>query len=204
MPVGDGDILRGVLNMTMANGDDAKNVFSFEVEKVSLGDWLDAAASDYVRQAIGLVMTELLADITTDCTFDTIDVYRWTGTLWDYIGTTLGYLTALDIGEPLPAGVAMLMTAYTLRNKVFGRKFVYGTCEDNLTDGFLNAATLANLADAALEYITAYSGGTMGPLDFLHPGVYSSAALGFERFGNVAVVKDVLSYQRRRKTGVGV
>ena len=81
---------------------------------------------------------------------------------------------------------------------------MYGFTESTVFSGVITAGALADLADAATEYITRYNGGTMGLLDYLIPGVWSTKLAAFTPFNGVAVVKDTPSYQRRRKTGVGV
>lgn len=204
MPVGDGDIVRGVLNMTMVSGDEAKNVFTWEIAKVSLGDWIDSAIGSYVEAAIDLIFSEVASLITDDMSFDTIDIYKRDGDVWDYLTTVVPTWSSTAVPSVLAPGDAALMTGYTALNRVFGRKFIYGFTEDSLQDGSLTAGALAELADAALEYITKYSGGTMGVTDFLVPGVWSTKVDGFVAFGLVAVVKNVISYQRRRKTNVGI
>lgn len=204
MSVVDGDIIRGVLSLTMANGDDAKNVFTWLLNKISLGSYSDAEIGSYVESAIQAIFDEVTQEVKSTITYDTIDVYKWVAPDWDYLTTVVPSWTSTGTGEVAPAGVAMLMTAYTNLNKVFGRKFIYGVTELGLSGGILSATALGNLGDAALAYLDNYNGGTMGPLDTLVAGVYSSKKPGFEAFNGVAVVKDTLSYQRRRKKGVGV
>lgn len=204
MPVSDGDVIQVVVNQTMVNGDIAKNIFVWLVDKVSIGSWSDAEIGTFCKAAVELIWAGIKADLTNGMSFDTIDVYKRVGTIWDYLTTSAIAITATDAGDSLPPGVAMLATAYTALNRTFGRKFLYGVVELNTIDGALTAGMLTTLAAWALEYITAYSGGTMGPLDFLVPGVWSTVSAAFVPFGEVAVVKDTLSYQRRRKTGVGV
>lgn len=204
MTVGDGDIVQGVVGLTMVNGDEAKNVFTFLIDKISIGNWTDSEIGTFVLDAIELIFTEQLSTISSGTSFDTVDVYKRVLGDWDYLTTKVMDLAPSGAGDALPAGVAMLMTAYTDLNKVFGRKFVYGVTEANIEAGTLTSAALGFLADAAAQYLVSYSGGTMGVLDFLIPGVWSSKAVGFIPFNGIAVVKDVLSYQRRRKKGVGV
>lgn len=204
MPVSDGDIVRGVLHGTMPNGDEFVNVFTWLIDKISVGAWSDPEIGTFITDAIELIFAEVLAQTRNTVTYDTVDIYKFALGLWDYLTTTIPSITPTDVSHPLPAGVAALMTAYTDRNKVFGRKFLAGWTEATTTDGFIDVVPLAALADAAAEYLSNYSGGTMGPLDNLIPGVYSAAAVDFEPFNGIAVVKNVWSYQRRRKSGVGV
>lgn len=204
MSVDNGDVVRGVLNMTMVSGDEAKNVFTWGVTKVSIPTWTDSAIGGYIESAIELIFTELLSIISDDMSFDTIDIYKRVGVTWDYLTTVVPSWSSTAVPSVLAPGDAALLTAYTDLNRVFGRKFIYGLTEDGLQDGAFTAGVLSEMADAALEYITAYSGGTMGPLDFLVPGVWSTKVDGFVAFGLVAVVKNIVSYQRRRKTNVGV
>lgn len=204
MSAGDGDIIRGVMNMTMHNGDAAVGIFDYIIEKVSVGDWTDSALAAYVATAIQRVYGEVLTYLTDGMSFDTVDIYKRVGDIWDYLTTTTSSLTATDTGTDQPPGVALLLTAYTALNRVFGRKFIYGVTENGISGGLVVAGLLADMVSAASDYISAYNGGTMGPLDFLIPGVWSSKAVDFEPFSGVAVVKNILSYQRRRKGGVGV
>lgn len=204
MTVGDGDIIRGVLSITMTNGDVAKNVFTWLVDKVSVGSWTDAATVGYVQSAIEAIFDEVLTMIKGTITFDLVDLYKWTGTEWDYLTTGTPSITPTGAGDVMPAGLAMLMTAYTDLNKVFGRKFLYGVCEAEAIAGFIQTTGVTALAAAAVAYLDAHQSGTMGPLDYLVPGVYSSKATDFVPFNGIAVVKNIFSYQRRRKTGVGV
>lgn len=203
MTVGNNDIIRGVLNMTMVNGDIAKNVFTWQVDKVSVGDWSDVVAAGFVEAALDLIWDEIIQDIRLDMSFDTVDLYKWVSPDWDYLATVASNISSTGNAEVTPPGVAALMTAYTALNRVFGRKFIYGYIESAILSGAIDTDPLTRLGNAAAEYLTAYSGGTMGPLDYLVPGVYSSKVSDFVPFSNVAVVKDTLSYQRRRKTGVG-
>ena len=204
MPAGDGAILQGVLNHTMINGDEAKNIFVWRLDKVSLGDYTDTEVGTIVTDAIELIFAELLSIIKATVTYDTVDIYKRDGTVWDYLTTTVPSITPTGAYEVVPPGVAMLMTAYTDLNKVFGRKFIYGATESEVLNGVLNSTGLTALANAADEYISSYNGAGMGALDYLVPGVWSTKIAGFEPFNGIAVVKNTLSYQRRRKTGVGV
>ena len=79
-----------------------------------------------------------------------------------------------------------------------------GKPSESFENGVIQATALAHLADLANEYLSSYNGGTMGPLDNLVPGVYSTKASAFVPFNGIAVVKNVMSYQRRRKSGVGI
>lgn len=204
MSVGDGDVVRSVLTGTMVNGDEFKNVFTWILEKVSLGDWTDDEIGTYLTDAIEAIFAHEIGAIKAGVSFDTVDVYLRDTGIWDYLTTKVPSITPTAGTDVMPPGVAMLATAYTALNKVFGRKFIYGACEADVSNGVLTAGGLTSLANFADEYLTSYNGGTMGPLDYCHPGVWSSKVAGFVPFNGVAIVKDTLSYQRRRKTGVGV
>lgn len=204
MPVGNGDVIQAVLRQTMLNGDEAVNVFVWRLDKVSLGDLSDAQAIDVVEACLNDMWLNVVTVIASGTTFDTIDLYKRVGTIWDYLTTGVPSITPSGAVEVLPGGVAMLATAYTLVNKVFGRKFLYGVTESGTTGGVLNSIALTALANFASSYQTAWQSGAMGPLDYLIPGVWSTKTAGFQEFGPVAVVKNVLSYQRRRKANVGV
>jgi len=204
MSAGDGDVIRGVLRGTMTNGDEFNNIFTWLYDKVTLGDDTDAQIGAIVADAIELLFLQVVGEIKATTSFDTVDVYKRAGTVWDYLTTVVPAITPVAGTDDLPPGVAMLATAYTAKNKIFGRKYIYGVCEADVAGGALAAAALAAMADFADEYLSKYNGGAMGPLDYLVPGVWSTSLAAFEPFNGVAVVKNVLSYQRRRKTNVGV
>lgn len=204
MSVTDGDVVRGVLHMTMVNGDDAVNIFTWLIDKVSLGDWTDSEIGTFVTDAIELAFSVIVADLKVATTYDTVDIYKQLAGTWDYLTTKVPDIDGEDSAQVVSPGVCLLATAYTDKNRTFGRKFLYGITEAHVTEGALSVESLADLADFAEEYITAYSGGTMGVLDFLLPGVWDEAHSLFNLFNGIAVVKNTLSYQRRRKTNVGV
>jgi len=204
MSVADGDIIRGVLSGTQFGGDDFKNVFTWKVDKVSVGTWTDAAVAGFVTAAIETIFAELLTVIRISTVFDLVDLYKYNAGEWDWLAADVPTISTSSNSEVYASGVAMLLTAHTAVNRVYGRKYIYGVTEALVDSGTFSAACLSAMADAALEYITNYNGGTMGALDYLIPGVYSSKAAGFVPFGNIAVVKNTPSYQRRRKKGVGI
>lgn len=203
MAVNDEDVIQGVMNATGVNGQDIKNIFTWQVVKITLGAYSGAEIATIVALAIKEVFDTLVGRLTDAMTFDTVDVYKRQGIVWDYESTGLLDITPTLTAEVLPAGCAILATAKTFTNRVIGRKFIYGITENDVASGTLSAPGLADLADFASEYISDFGGGTQGPLDELQPGVYNTTLESFRPFSGVALVKDVISYQRRRKPGVG-
>ena len=204
MSVSNGDVIQAVISMSMYSGDIAKNVFVWYLDKVSVGSLSNSQIGSIVTDCLESLFATVDDVLSDEITFDSVDVYKRDGTEWDYLTTDTPSITPTSTYGVLPPGVAALATAYTELNKVFGRKFLYGFTVYDVTEGSLNAGGLSALADFAAEYISLWQSGSMGALDYLVPGVWSTKTAAFEPFGDTAVVKSVLSYQRRRKTGVGV
>lgn len=104
-------------------------------------------------------------------------------------------------GDAYAPGVAALITKPTLTPKVRGRTFVPGLSEAHVTDGLLDAGSLAALVDMATLLFNAFEG-EASLIDYI-PGVLSLASEVFHRFDSASVT-NVPAYQRRRKQGVGI
>lgn len=203
MPATDGDVIQGVMNGTGINGQDVKNVFTWIVHKVSIGDLDIGELAAIVAAALKVVYDTINSVIASGFSYDTCHVYKRDAGEWDYQNGALLDITPIGGGEVMPAGVCMLATAKTDFNRTVGRKFIYGITEADVDAGTLNGTAMAALADFASEYITDFDGSVLGPLDYFRPGVYNTTLEAFRPFSTVAVIKDVISYQRRRKPGVG-
>lgn len=136
---------------------------------------------------------------------DTIsaNIYKKVGPLWNLVGDVAVAFTPGSIGDPLPSGVAALMTAYTETSKVMGKKYVPGLSETGQTAGLWVAGVLAALATSAVQWVSGFVA-LNDPLTYWYPGVYSTKALAYKIFQGSAMVRDVPAYQRRRKQGVGI
>lgn len=129
-------------------------------------------------------------------------VYKWVTDQWNLINQVVVAFTPGSIDDPLPSGVAALVSAYTDTSKVMGKKYFPGLAEAGQTAGVWVAGVLTALAAAGLAWVTSFASDGDGDT-FYNPGVYSTKALSFKFFTPAAYVRDIPAYQRRRKAGVG-
>jgi hypothetical protein len=98
--------------------------------------------------------------------------------------------------------VAALITVYTAISRVQGKKYMPALSEVAASGGVWVAGVISALADCAGEWLTPFLGPS-DPTTLYVPGVYSSKTSSFQDFVLETLIKDIPSYQRRRKEGVG-
>jgi len=130
-------------------------------------------------------------------------VYKRVGLLWNYEGMILPDGDGGSIGDPLPSGVAALITIGTDVSRVMAKKYLGGLSETGQTAGLWVAGVLTALASTALAWRNGWICTHMTDTS-LFPGVWSLKTGGFKLLTGAAEVSDVPAYQRRRKAGVGV
>lgn len=166
---------------------------------VSSSPVADLDVLDDAAEFMDSLYTEVIAAMSTGLAFESVIVKNITADT--NIGQTawVGNATGSNAGDPLPPGVAALLTLPTLYPKVRGRKFIPGWCEPETTGGLFSNASIASLLDMGLLALTVFTGTASGQNWVF--GVPRSAG-GFAIF-NDALVTNVPAYQRRRKQGVG-
>lgn len=102
--------------------------------------------------------------------------------------------------DPLPNGVAALLTLPTNVAKCRGRKFLAGFGEGTTTDGLWVGSTLTDLGLAGDELLSDPVGVATGG-DYTYGVVHKSGA--FVPYTS-AIASSIPAYQRRRKQGVGM
>jgi hypothetical protein len=130
-------------------------------------------------------------------------VYKRVGTLWNYVGEILPDGDGASIGDPLPSGVAALITVATDTSRVMSKKYIPGLSELGQTAGLWVAGVLTHLAAVGLAWRNGHVGTHTTDTSYF-PGVWSLKTGGFKLLTGSAEVADVPAYQRRRKAGVGV
>lgn len=194
MSVGIGEIVQVTAEMLLA-GQRVLNVFHAVCASTTSDS---GAVSDLCVQVDNLYkfVDDIMAD---DLTFTQLSLKNITD------GTDLGIhawptmVAGLNGNDPLPNGVAGLVTLSTAQSKVRGRKFLAGIAE-NLTSGSVfTGSTVLFLANFGVGLLTAFTGSTSGNLWVW--GVPTSTG-GFQRF-TAAQTTNIPAYQRRRKQGVG-
>jgi len=196
-----GEILRVALHYSQQGGGDIMNVFHFIIEDASVPDtlikddvelWIadEWGARWALMASSGVVLLSFEADIVA------ID-----GTVTRNIGGGIVDTAGTVGGEPLPAGCAGYLLAYTAIPKARGSKYVPGITESEQSGGELVAGYLADLALLLAVYLTPYAGSSGATL---RPGVVSKVLATFVPFLVSGAIDTLVAYQRRRKVGVGI
>lgn len=155
---------------------------------------------------MGSWMTDILAPmaphIVVNCEVLDCNVYKKVGPLWNLVGPAPVIFAPESIGDPLPSGVAALITAYTSTSKVVGKKYLPGLSEVGQTAGLWVVGVLAAMMQSAIVWISAFQSPT-DPTSYWVPGLWSLKLGGYTPFATGLSTRDVPAYQRRRKQGVG-
>ena len=165
-----------------------------------------AVADLTVVTALGLWMTAILEPMEThivvDCDILDCNVYKKVGPLWNLVGPAVVTFSPTSGSDPLPSGVAGLLTAYTAVSKVIGKKYLPGLSETSQTAGLWVIGVLAAMLQSGMAWIAPFN---LDPPSEgrMYPGVWSLKQGTHIGFAGIAV-RDVPAYQRRRKQGVGV
>jgi len=201
MTITTGDIIKLTLEYAMPGAGVCMNVFHYAY----LGS--DQADQDIIDRIMTWVTDEwgdtwqnIAATTATlaNAVFETVDV---DGHILRALGTEVVDLDGLNGAEVLPAANAAYIQANTATPGVFGRKYVPGMSETATSEGFVTAATAAQMAILLLQYMDTLN---VSAGNNLFPVVRSLKLLGFPRLVTAGVINLLPAYQRRRKQGVGI
>lgn len=112
------------------------------------------------------------------------------------VGNALLSLAGQSGNDPLPAGIAAGITAYTGKPGKRGRKFIGGMVEDRTSAQYWTTSALAALAAWAAKWLQGIVWDNA--LKFLYPVVVSALTGVIHDFTSVSV-QTVPAYQRSRK-----
>jgi len=149
------------------------------------------------------IMEPMEPHIVVDVDVMGCNVYKKVGPLWNLVGPAPVIFTSASINDPLPSGVAALVTAYTAISKVVGKKYFVGLSEAAQTAGLWVTGVLAAMLQSGIEWISPFLSSDTPPGSAWNPGVWSLKQAGFVTFATALSTRDVPAYQRRRKAGVG-
>lgn len=200
--IDNGDVIRATARMSI-HGATLMNVFDFEAQTDGDGENAGAgitAVQFYLQELYKVLVPSMsnqvqFLDINAYNRSQQSDlgVFNWQQSGWP----------GFDAGDPLPSGVAALITLPTLAGRTRGRKFFPGFTEASTSGGRFTAGTLTGLGLAAAILLT-----TVGPVSGqvgLNYVVVSEGVGSFlHRYPISANVNAIPAYQRRRKEGVGI
>ena len=197
-----GDIAKVDLHWQVGTIGFAANVFQCKLLQDSPHSLSDVdAATDMAAWMTGIV-GPMEPHVVVDVDITSASFYKKSGDDWNLITDLPIVFVPESIGDPLPSGVAALITAYTYQSKTQGKKYFPGMSELAQTAGLWVAGVLAALANSGLAWISGFDS-IADPTSHWYPGVWSLKSLDFQSFSPVTIVRDVPAYQRRRKQGVG-
>lgn len=198
MTVNQGNVIKATARMELLGSIAIQNVFHAELTAGAPVSDVDAIAD--MGAWLNSFYTVFNGGIVNDLAY--IDIVVRNRSLNVELGTTAWpTLTVGGSGSNImAAGVSMVITAYTLVNKVRGRKFIGAMHDLNIVDSLFTSAAVANMVTAAATWITPFTGAVSGAS--WTPGVVDKTNT-FRGFREV-VVRAVPGYQRRRKQNVGI
>lgn len=198
MTIGVNDVLRFVAQFDLGGVTKAQNVYHAKLNQASAADDDDviACAGAYVEA----IMAEMEDKIHTSVELEKVDVYVL-GTGWEPVGTFTGTWAGLKTGsERLPAGLALMARAYKPRNGHADRKFWFGFTEDGVENDDWFSAVITDAEAAAALWPADYGDGTVD----IRPVSWNQKTQFTTEYTGVTTVASRVSYQRRRKPGVGL
>lgn len=204
MTVASGDILKATMQVLLADGSIAQNVYhllaQFAAPQADLSVqnavevWLEEMYSELASEHVDTITQDIctLQEVQFNDVLDKWEVFR-------LIGLFIPTITYGNISEALPSQSSAFASFNTARPKSHGRKFLFPFGEDRQAATILISAALtamADYADVALNNIS------LGPLNDLVPGIVRTSFDVFLPY-TIAIVTDVMGTQRRRRPGVG-
>jgi hypothetical protein len=197
------DVVKVDLHYYAAGIGFAANVFQAKMLQDTPHDYLISYVMADMKDWMERILSPIQPDVVVSCDITGASVYQKVGPLWNLLGNTSVVFVPTNSDDPLPSGVAALITWNTYVSKVQGKKYFPGMSESRTTAGLWIATILAHLASVAVEWIAGFDG-LSDSTSHWYPGVWSSKMLSFQSFGTAGSIPDVPAYQRRRKAGVGI
>lgn len=164
---------------------------------VSPNSILDSDAVADLFEQLEIAHNHLLVQQSTAMVYESMTF--WNKTQDELMSIESTSMAGTYNNDPLPPGVAALVTFPTLVSKVRGRKFIPGFGEGNTTDGLFASSTLTDMSEYGAIIAAPFIGASSAlPWEF---GVPLTGG-GFANFSSY-IARNVPAYQRRRKQGVG-
>lgn len=191
-------VIKSVLKGRLIQSVEVRNVFYYGS---MINDFSDYVSTDYgaVHQGLDDIASNLKAVTSDQLAYYAFDSYKWDGehfVLHEEVPIVSG--EGLQIDEPLPSQVAMLLKFSTSAFRMIGHKYFAGLCEDGQASGVLDSAVLTNLLDVGAAIMESRAvGGRVW-----YPGIPGKSSQ-FAPFTS-CIIHDLISTMRRRKIGVGI
>lgn len=190
------DVIKVTVKSSMPNGSVIENVY--HLKKIGGGDLSEADAMEDIVLWVTSLHDQLDDLQVTTLTYDSVDAYNVTQ---DRPVSSSSLVGGGDLAaDPLPPGVAALVSCDTGVKRGVGRKYIAGISEALTTGGEFVAGALVSLGEYADKLTEVYNSGATDS-DW-QAGIYRKFHNQFAPFIGWAV-NAIPAYQRRRKPGVG-
>jgi hypothetical protein len=204
MTISNGDVLKVFLELVLADGTIAQNVY--HLRAAFADDQSDAAVSAAIEGYLEDIMGEVSTYLSDDFTINPSWLNR---VAWDPVGAkwVVDYLvdiftpsfTHTNTDDPFPNQIAPVMTGNTYSPSSRGRKFLPGFVETAADAGQLVVGAVTDLVAAVADYISVV---VVAAGNNLVPGVPDEDSSTFWTFRD-GIANTIVGTQRRRKPGVG-
>lgn len=203
MAVSDGEVVQAVVDYVSGSGVHFQNKFSYLAQFAS--DQSEAvvlaAIASHLQQIMDNLVVELNGAFNDPDTY--MDVIEFIDGAWEVVrnvGTTFVNTSFNNSSNTLPFQTSAYLVGRTARPRSRGRKFLPPFGEDQQASSLLESTALADVVDAAADYIDDID---LGGGNGLVPGVPSTVTGTFLPFVG-ATTNSAIGTQRRRRPGVGI
>lgn len=198
MTVAAGAVIKIVPTFTIGSTSKAQNVYHCQHSTGTAqveADVVDAAV-EFIEQLMG----NFTSNIHDGVDLDSVEVYEQVGAQWSPVGIGSSTWVGTNSNERLPAGIALLIKLYKARTGYADRKFLAGFTEVATTADNFAAGILTNGAAFITDMCTEFTATNSVKLT---PKYYNRVSgLVADYVGGAT--QETVSYQRRRKPGVGL
>lgn len=198
MTVAAGAVCKIVPTFTIGTGSKAQNVYHVQHSTGTAQteeDVLDAAI-EWVED----LMSNFTTQIADDVELATVDVYEQVGATWAPVGQDSGTWAGTNVNERLPSGVALLIKLFKPRTGYADRKFIAGFTEVSAVGDVWESGILTSGAAFVVDMQAEFTATNSVKLT---PKYYNrTSGLTLDYVGGST--QSTVSYQRRRKPGVGL
>lgn len=204
MPVAVGETVRVTVKMDDVNGSSIQNVYFYLNDGIATADNDDVLTAVEAAMSLNYTAIEgIMPDTLTPVEID-IDRVAFVGgelIVTGKVGTIpwTNWSGGTSTSDGLPQGNAAVINFPVSGPTVQGRKYIGPLTENQQSNGILTAPALATL----VSFGAALLGDILVDDNQFRSGIMSTKSGAFAELAST-IVKAVIGYQRRRKSGVGI
>lgn len=198
MTIGVNATLRMVTQFTLGPSSRSQNVY--HMSHVSLESKTDEQVVTAMSAYAVAMLTTLTDSASSGVDLEKIECFVLNWPLWEPIGVATPTWGGGNVNDRVPSGLALMVNAFKERSGYADKKFLAGFTEEHMNGDQWQAPVLEDATNFATLWIAQYT----GPEATLLLPVSYRVLDGFTRPYTSFSVASLVSYQRRRKPGVGL